>query len=468
VGRTIVATWRPHETTVLHTIHDLGLELQIIFNKEAVMVLPTGVNKATGLRAALREMRLSSHNTAGIGDGENDFAFLDICEFSATVANAVPMLREQMDLVTAEEDGEGAVSFMDRIVETDLEDLGFRLSRLAIPLGAENDGRELGVQSFGKNILLAGSSGGGKSTLATAFLEQLAERQYQFCIIDPEGDYHELRTAVSLGSGEHAPQSGEVLSLLDNPRDNCSVDLVGVPFVDRPRLSREILSHVLDLRIRTGHPHWILADEAHHLFPSTLGPDLFAFPDKMQGILFVTVHPGHVSPMVLGMVSILIVIGDAPRDIIREFCKATGRVPPKMPEITLSKGESLFWDTESDEGPLLFRSIIPREIHERHRLKYAKGDLEPDKSFIFRGPRGKLTLRANNLSFFVQLAEGVDDDTWMYHLRRGDYSRWFCDVIHDDALAGQTGEIERDSSISPAESRRRIIGMIQERYTAPV
>ena len=49
VGDVIVATWEPHETTVLQTIHDLGLELQIIFNKGAVMILPTGVNKATGL-----------------------------------------------------------------------------------------------------------------------------------------------------------------------------------------------------------------------------------------------------------------------------------------------------------------------------------------------------------------------------------------------------------------------------------
>ena len=51
-GHTIVATVRPHETTVLRTISELGLELQVIFNQEAVMVLPSGVNKATGLVAA--------------------------------------------------------------------------------------------------------------------------------------------------------------------------------------------------------------------------------------------------------------------------------------------------------------------------------------------------------------------------------------------------------------------------------
>src|SRR5262245_8986532 len=39
VGRAIVATWHPQETKVMETIRDLGLELQVIFNKDAVMVL---------------------------------------------------------------------------------------------------------------------------------------------------------------------------------------------------------------------------------------------------------------------------------------------------------------------------------------------------------------------------------------------------------------------------------------------
>ena len=40
VGSVIVATWEPNETAVLEAIRDLGLDLQIIFNKGAVMVLP--------------------------------------------------------------------------------------------------------------------------------------------------------------------------------------------------------------------------------------------------------------------------------------------------------------------------------------------------------------------------------------------------------------------------------------------
>ncbi|HEV8193875.1 MAG TPA: hypothetical protein VGP82_20695 [Ktedonobacterales bacterium] len=64
VGHVIVATWTPHETAVLDTIRDLGLEHQVIINKGAVMVLPPGVNKASGLHAALLELRLSEHNAS--------------------------------------------------------------------------------------------------------------------------------------------------------------------------------------------------------------------------------------------------------------------------------------------------------------------------------------------------------------------------------------------------------------------
>jgi HAD superfamily hydrolase (TIGR01484 family) len=80
VGHVIVATWEPHEKTVLEVIHDLGLELQVIFNKGAVMILPSGVNKASGLQQALNGLCLSPHNVVGVGDAENDHALLSLSE----------------------------------------------------------------------------------------------------------------------------------------------------------------------------------------------------------------------------------------------------------------------------------------------------------------------------------------------------------------------------------------------------
>lgn len=115
-GRVIVATWAPHKQIVLDTIRDLGLELQIIFNKGAVMVLPAGVNKATGLVAALRCLRISPHNTIGVGDAENDHAFLALCGCSVAVSNAIPSLKERADLVTAGDHGRGVCELIDQIL----------------------------------------------------------------------------------------------------------------------------------------------------------------------------------------------------------------------------------------------------------------------------------------------------------------------------------------------------------------
>jgi len=121
LGRVIVATVEPHEVAVLQTIKTLGLELEVIFNKGAVMILQTGVNKATGLRSGLARMGLSTREVIGVGDAENDHAFLRICGCGIAVANALPTLKERADFVTAHCHGEGVVELIDQLLENNFE-----------------------------------------------------------------------------------------------------------------------------------------------------------------------------------------------------------------------------------------------------------------------------------------------------------------------------------------------------------
>ena len=116
IGKAIVATWEPHEKVVLQTIKDMGLELQVIFNKGAVMILPSGVNKATGMLAALRQLDLEPSLVAGIGDAENDHAFLEVCGYSVAVANALPAIREKVACVTKGDHGDGVVELVERLL----------------------------------------------------------------------------------------------------------------------------------------------------------------------------------------------------------------------------------------------------------------------------------------------------------------------------------------------------------------
>jgi len=130
LGRIIIATHEPQQIRVLELIRELGLELQVIFNKGAVMVLPTGVNKATGLKRGLQELKLLPEKVVAIGDAENDHAFFDYCGFSAAVANALPAVREHADMVTDAGHGAGVVELIQALIAGTLKSKG-RLRREA-------------------------------------------------------------------------------------------------------------------------------------------------------------------------------------------------------------------------------------------------------------------------------------------------------------------------------------------------
>jgi hydroxymethylpyrimidine pyrophosphatase-like HAD family hydrolase len=132
-GAVIVSTKQPHETVVLQTIRDLGLELQVIFNKGAVMVLPSGINKATGLAAALVEISVAPENVVAVGDAENDHALLESVGIGVAVANAVPLLKAHADWVTDSENGHGVQQLIARLIDTDLTGLEPKTAAITLP-----------------------------------------------------------------------------------------------------------------------------------------------------------------------------------------------------------------------------------------------------------------------------------------------------------------------------------------------
>jgi hydroxymethylpyrimidine pyrophosphatase-like HAD family hydrolase len=123
VGHTIVATVEPHEHAMLAAIHDLGLEWHVIFNKGAVMALPSDVTKATGLSAALQVLDVRHEETIGVGDAENDQSFLRLCGLAVAVDNALPSVKERADLVTAGARGAGVTELIDRWLAGGLNDV---------------------------------------------------------------------------------------------------------------------------------------------------------------------------------------------------------------------------------------------------------------------------------------------------------------------------------------------------------
>jgi len=465
-GSTIVATWEPHEQTVLEVIRSLGLELQVIFNKGAVMVLPAGVNKASGLAAALEQMGLSRHNVVGVGDAENDHAFLDACEFSTAVENALDSVKKAADYTTKLPRGEGVAELIDQMLADDLAELSRHVRRHDLLLGVSGEEKPIGVEPFGRTLLITGASGSGKSTAATALLERLAEQGYQFCILDPEGDYETFEQAVVLGASDRAPKVDEVLHALARPSQSVVVNLIGLGISDRPNFFAELAPRLLEMRVRTGRPHWIVLDETHHLAPVAWAPAEKAVPAGMSETLLITVHPDQVAPSLLEKVNGLLAVGNSAADSVRQFCHVLGKRAPDLSADPLASGQILYW-LRGEGAPREVTLAPGRTERRRHSRKYAEGQLPPDRSFYFRGPEGRLKLRAQNLLVFLQMAEGVDDETWLYHLRRGDYSVWFADRIKDEELAAEARQVEQTETLAATESRDLIKAAIERRYTLP-
>jgi hydroxymethylpyrimidine pyrophosphatase-like HAD family hydrolase len=467
VGRSVISTWEPHQTVVVDAIRELGLDSHIIFNKGAVMVLPSGVNKGSGLVAALKSLEVSPHNVVALGDAENDHALLASCECGVAVANAVDALKERADVVTAAENGRGVEELINQLLETDLVSYDPHLLRHSISLGTplDSNSEEIRIGPCRNSLLIAGASASGKSTIAAGILEQLTEKHYQFCLVDPEGDYENLAGALSFGTGQERPDPNAVLNALRLPENNVVVNLLAIPVSDRPGYFSQLLPRLIELRAQTARPHWIMIDEAHHLMPKSWSPASSTLPPALGGMILITVHPEQISSAALGAVGGMITTGKSALDALSGFARAIAAETPSASKPPSQPGEALIWFPSTSSPPTLVKTLQAKAERKRHRRQYAEGELSPEQSFYFIGPQARLHLRAQNLNMFLQLAEGVDDETWMHHLRRGDYSKWFEQVIKDHELAEAASKIEQDRNQTPAETKKGIKQAVEGRYT---
>ena len=126
------------------------------------------------------------------------------CGCAVAVDNALPSVKAKADLVVADH-GAGVVELARLLTETDLRspDPRPQAATLARASGPTST-RSASVPS--RPRLITGSSGAGKSTVVTALLEQMRDLAFQFCVVDPEGDYSELPDAVVVGDAKQEPR----------------------------------------------------------------------------------------------------------------------------------------------------------------------------------------------------------------------------------------------------------------------
>ena len=352
VGRSIIATVEPHETTVLEAIKQLGLERPVIFNKGAVMILPPGINKASGLAAALQELGLSARNLVAVGDAENDHALLEAAEYSVAVSNAIPTLKEAADRVTREPRGDGVLEVVADLIESDLARSPPRRERRAITIGKDASGEPFTLAPAGVSLLVTGAPRSGKSALARAVLARLCSLGYQFCVLDGRGEYLDFEPAVVFGTQDHTPDPTEVFTALEKPEAQAVVCLAAIPKRERAAFFRNFSLALRGLRERTGRPHWLIVDEAQELVPRRHDESLEG-EAPAENTLYVTSNAAALAGEILASVDVVFACGAGAKASLDAFADAVPLGKAVEALRAPADGETLAWRPRSGHEPLI-------------------------------------------------------------------------------------------------------------------
>ncbi len=460
---------------VLEVIRRLEQPLVLAFNRSRLMILPPAIAKSTGLRQALFELRVSIHNTIGIGDAENDHDLLDACEVGAAVAWGSPALRVVADEVI---DGTGPPAVADYIrrVAQQPRLSAAQMGRRRVFLGHQLNGAPVTLAIRGRTILIAGEPGTGKSWLAGLICEQLILQGYCLCIIDPEGDYRSLEAlpnVTTLGGDDPPPQARELERAL-HPDVSVIIDLSKVAHQAKVEYLGAVLPLLMTLRRRSGLPHKILLDEAHYFLR---GPDSAQLIDtELEGYIFVTYRISRLDAAIrqTGDAVLFVTRESDPQEAeaLRDICR--------LPAGAATMSGRLFRDLSTNEAALLpgaeeshgqvrrFRLAPRLTSHVRHRSKYLDMPVVEAHAFVFVD-NGRPEARARTLKELIGLLATLPLPGLTQHLRRHDFSRWFDDVFRDHPLAAHVRTIEsRAATEETRDLTDEIAQAIRARYETAV
>ena len=111
-GMAIAATWAQNENLVKEVSARHHYLPTLDWNKMALMILPTGANKGSGLKRLLEQCHCSSETLMAFGDGENDHSLLSMAKTAVAVQDAVPSLQEIAHVVSNNPGPSGVVEIL--------------------------------------------------------------------------------------------------------------------------------------------------------------------------------------------------------------------------------------------------------------------------------------------------------------------------------------------------------------------
>ncbi len=268
-GAVIVGTWEQHAGTLLQLIRHFGIDGQLVFNRAALMFLPSGINKAVGIRCALEELRRSERNLIAFGDAENDIPMLSSAEIGVAARGSVPTIAALADDFITQAGGAGVALYIRGLIERNY--LLPTPRRRAVTIGKNASGEPVTLPTAGCNLVTSGDARSGKSWIAGLLAEQLMERGYRICIVDPEGDYVQMaqrNRTVAFGDDLALPTPVAAARLLNSEPLGVILVLAKLAPAEQRNYVTQLLAAVEESHKASGIPHWLMIDEAHYFFQS--------------------------------------------------------------------------------------------------------------------------------------------------------------------------------------------------------
>lgn len=463
-GLGILATRVPHDVVMMRVMQEQNLSATIEYNCGAVMLLPPGATKGTGLAFAMHELGFSEHNLVAVGDAENDFSLLKLAELAVAVPHALPRLKAVADLVLTPDPldpGTGINQLLLQLLSRRGPEHVQRPER-RIVLGYTRDGETIHldpVNLIDSRIGIFGNSHSGKSWLSGLLTEEMLRLDYQVCLVDPEGDYSTLAASnhcLHLGlEGVSLPAISDLTNLLEWHGVSIILSLVNRSPEVRMEYVSALVCALRGVRSRRGRPHWILIDEAHYFCPRE-GSEMtdLLLKGRQEGLSFgvVSYQPSQVSPGLLENLDSCLVTRLSSQEEVQSLTPFLNKnnkseyLPGSLG--TLPVGQAYLCSnvyrplTVETRSPVRFQ-VGPRAIpHIRHLQKYLRAPLPPGRRFYFTAPNGvSLGFSAASLWEFKEMLGTIPLDSLKYHQQRGDFERWIQKTLGDNELAAQVHKL---------------------------
>jgi hydroxymethylpyrimidine pyrophosphatase-like HAD family hydrolase len=466
-GAVLVGTWERHANVLLELIRRYGIDGQLVFNREALMLLPGGINKAVGVRRVLEELHRSERNLIAFGDAENDLPLLAMAEIGVAVRGALPAVTTRADEHLSQPGGAGVARYVHHVLEEHGQVA--TPSRHQIVVGSTAVGTAVTLPMSGTNVLITGDPRSGKSWLAGLLAEQLLECGCRLCIVDPEGDYVSLGLrprVLVLGNDLSLPSPPAVPHLLRDDAMSLVLHIGELSQSDQSNFVDAVLRELESSCAVSGIPHWIVIDEAQYFFRAGT---VRQFP-RTTNFLFTSYRPSLLSTAVVDAVGAHLIMHTAVEDeryFITTVLQAHG--PPE-----LIAGDALATLAKPQVGLLRVDAAGPQwqvftpglrvTPHAHHARKYTDWRLPEDKAFRFLHMNGGPPVVAHNVIEFHGAVRTVPLSSLRHHLVAGDFSRWAAGVLGDERLARGLRKLERATATGAAPDRGEILAHIEDEY----